>query len=444
MTYAEALEYIKSCDWRGSVPGLERISVLCTLLGNPQNGLRFIHVAGTNGKGSICAFLSYILKEAGYRVGLFTSPYIEVFNERMQVNNRNISDKELAEIVEYIRPFADSMEDQPTEFELNTAIAFEYFKRKNCDIVILEAGMGGELDSTNVINTPELAVFSAIGLDHTQFLGDTVEKITATKAGIIKKGGRVVLYKPEKASVEKIIRKKCEREGAELFISEPKKLKRREDGSFSQHFTYSGLGDFEIPLAGNCQLENAAVVLKALEVLGTAGFHIPWESVARGFSETKWPGRFEKISDAPVVIVDGAHNPQGVSAATQTLRRIYGDRKIIFIFGVLADKDYAQMTADILPAAKAVYAVSPENKRALGAEDLAEYIKKSSPGTAARACGTIKDAVRLALEETQHDDIICALGSLYMVSDIKKAFSGAFARGDGTVEGGRDYGNSKI
>ena len=423
MDYTEALNYISSYDWRGSIPGLERITVLCELLGNPQDSLKFIHVAGTNGKGSICAFLSYILKEAGYKVGLFTSPYIEVFNERMQVNNRNIPDEELAAIVEYIKPFADSMEDSPTEFELNTAIAFEYFKKEKCDIVILEAGMGGELDSTNVISTPELAVFSAIGLDHTQFLGDTIEKITATKAGIIKEGGKVVLYKPDVPSVTEIIEERCGQKHARLFISEPEKLERKHAQGFGQSFSCLWPGDFSIQLTGNCQLENAAAALKAVEVLKKSRFRIPDEAVKKGLAETVWPGRFEKLSDAPVVIVDGAHNPQGVHGAAGTLKRLYGDKKIIFIFGVLADKDYTRMAADIIPLAKAVFAVQPENKRALSAEGLFAYIKEEDPDIISDYFSTIAAASAAALEYAAPDDIICALGSLYMISDVKKAFS---------------------
>ena len=207
MNYQETLEYIASINWKGSVLGLERIRELMDKLGNPQKELKFIHITGTNGKGSTAAFLSSVLIEAGYKVGLFTSPYIEVFNERMQINNCNISDEELAEITTYIRPFADAMEDKPTEFELNTAISLVYFQRNHCDIVVFEVGMGGELDSTNVIDFADVAVFTAIGLDHTEELGDTIEKIAATKAGIIKKNCRVVLCK-KADSVSSVIRKK--------------------------------------------------------------------------------------------------------------------------------------------------------------------------------------------------------------------------------------------
>ena len=192
MNYSEALEYIHSICWTFTKPGLERISALCEKLGNPQDDLKFVHVAGTNGKGSFCSMLESVLRHAGYKTGLFTSPYIKVFNERMQFCGENISDEELAEITEYVKPFADSMEDKPTEFELITAIGFEYFKRKNCDVVILEAGMGGRLDSTNIIKSSLLSVITGIALDHVAFLGDTPEKIAAEKAGIIKAGGCVL------------------------------------------------------------------------------------------------------------------------------------------------------------------------------------------------------------------------------------------------------------
>ena len=207
MTYEEALEYIHGISWCFCKPGLERIAELCGRLGNPQNSLRFIHVAGTNGKGSFCAMTEAILRSEGYKVGLFTSPYIRTFNERMRVDGENISDDELAEITEYVRPFADAMTDKPTEFELISAVAFEYFKRNNCDVVVLEAGMGGRLDSTNVIEKSLLSIITGIALDHTAFLGDTVEKIAAEKAGIIKQGCPV-LFGGEDEAAERVI---CER-----------------------------------------------------------------------------------------------------------------------------------------------------------------------------------------------------------------------------------------
>ncbi len=417
MNYQETLEYIASINWKGSVLGLERIRELMDKLGNPQKELKFIHITGTNGKGSTAAFLSSVLIEAGYKVGLFTSPYIEVFNERMQINNCNISDEELAEITTYIRPFADAMEDKPTEFELNTAISLVYFQRNHCDIVVFEVGMGGELDSTNVIDFADVAVFTAIGLDHTEELGDTIEKIAATKAGIIKKNCRVVLCK-QADSVSSVIRKKCWEMNAKLFVSEPQQVVFKGVTIDQQTFDYKELKGLTIPLIGTYQMENVAVALKVVEALRDGGWNISDEALRVGLSKTKWPGRFEVINRDPLFIVDGAHNPHGIRATKSSLVSIFKDKKLIFIFGVMADKDYPDMLDEILPLAKEVLCVTPDNPRALSAEDLAKIIQDK--GVFSIVNDSIGEAVDKAFERAQQDDVIVALGSLYMIGDIKK------------------------
>ena len=417
MDYNETLEYIAETDWRGSKPGLERISKLCSLLGNPQKDLKFIHIAGTNGKGSAAAFLSSILKSAGYKVGLFISPYIEVFNERMQINGTNIPDAELAEITTYIRPFADSMDDLPTEFELNTAIAFEYFKRNGCDIVVLETGMGGELDSTNVIDAPELAVFMHISLDHTGYLGDTIEKIAATKAGIIKPGCSVVLYKQEE-SVTGIIRQKCRQAGAALYISEPDELEPAYMDARRQVFKTQRYGSLAIPLLGSYQKENLAVVLKAVRVLKTLGYNISTHNISDGLENTRWPARFEIIRKVPPFVVDGGHNPDGMRAVRDSVYAAFKDEKVILIFGVMADKDYDKMLDIILPCVKEVICAAPDNIRALGADKLARAAQ--AKGAKACACGSIEEAVNLAIEKAKRSTPVLAAGSLYMAGDIRK------------------------
>lgn len=420
MNYQEALEYIASIGWRGSVPGLERIRELLALMGNPQEGLRCIHVGGTNGKGSTCAFLSSILVEAGYKTGLFISPYIEVFNERMQINNTNISDDELAEITTYVRSFADSMIDSPTEFELNTAIAFEYFKRNRCDVVILEVGMGGEFDSTNIIDPPLLSIITAIGLDHMEYLGDTITEIARTKSGIIKSGSRIVLYKQED-SVTDVIRRRCLEVGAELFISEPETLEFQSANVDRQIISHPDFGMLAIVLLGRYQVKNIAVVIKAVQVLRTLGFGITNGNVSKGLESTRWPGRFEVISHEPIFIVDGAHNPQGAEAAAESIRSVFQDEKLIIIFGVLADKDYRKMLTGIIPLAKEMITVTPDSTRALPAEKTAEVIR-SMAGEDFRVTATesIGEAVDTAFSRSGGTIPICALGSLYMAGDIKK------------------------
>ena len=417
MDYKEALEYIAQTSWRGSKPGLERITRLCSLMGDPQRELEFIHVAGTNGKGSFCAFLSSILVKAGYKTGMFISPYLEVFNERMQINGNNIPDDELAKITEYTAQFADSMEDLPTEFELNTAIAFEYFKRNKCDIVILEAGMGGELDSTNVIDPPLLSVIMHIALDHTAWLGDTKEKIALTKSKIIKNGSRAVLYKQDE-NVTEVIRNRCKEVGAGLYISEPESLKLINADLSGQTFETEDFGRITVPLIGKYQAENIAVVLKAAEALRDIGYDIPESSVKEGLKETKWPGRFEVLRKDPYFIVDGGHNPDGIRAAEESLEAYFKGEKIIFIFGVMADKDYEQMADIILPLAREVFCVAPDNERALSPGELAELINKKN--VPARACRDVEEAVLLALEIAKETTPVCAIGSLYMAGEIRK------------------------
>ena len=423
MNYQEALNYISSVNWKGSRPGLERITELMNKLGNPQDMLKFIHIAGTNGKGSVAAFTSNILREAGYKVGLFISPFIEVFNERMQINNQNISDDELAEIVEYIKPFADEMQDLPTEFELNTAIALVYFSRHNCDIVVFEVGMGGEFDATNIIKSPEVAVITSIGLDHVEYLGDTVEKIAATKSGIIKPGCEVVLYK-QSQNIINIINKRCIEVNASLHITNPDSLQLIDADIDKQEFETAEYGRLVIHLLASYQKNNLAVVLSIMKILKNRGYHIDNESIKRGLARTYWPGRFEVLQKNPVFLVDGAHNPQGIEATVSSLKAAFKDRRIIFIFGVLADKNYNAMLDTIEPLAKCIMCVSPENSRALSAKDLAnEVAKRNIP---AIICDTIQKGVDEALSMAQADDVVCAIGSLYMVGDIKSYYKSTY------------------
>jgi dihydrofolate synthase/folylpolyglutamate synthase len=418
MNYKETLEYISSINWKGSVLGLSRIRDLLEKLGNPQKELKFIHIAGTNGKGSTAAFLSSVLTEAGYKTGLFTSPYIEVYNERMQINNVNISDEELAEITTRIRPFADSMDDAPTEFELNTAICMVYFKENHCDVVVLEVGMGGELDSTNVIDSPEIAVITAIGLDHTEELGGTIEEIARTKSGIIKEGCSAVVYK-QADSVMDVFQKRCEDVSASLDISEPENILFKDQDISGLTFAYPGFEELKIPLIGSYQLENVALALKTIEVLKRKGWNISDEAVCEGLKKTRWPGRFEIIAKDPLFVVDGAHNPHGIRATAASIKTYFKDKKLVYIFGVMADKDYDDMLDQILPMAQEVHAVTPDNPRALEADRLAEIIREK--GVDAYPHASIEEAVDCA---TQHASelgtSVIALGSLYMIGDIKK------------------------
>lgn len=418
MTSNEAIKYIESCTWSETRLGLDRTRQLLNALGDPQKHLKFIHVAGTNGKGSACAMLDSILRQAGYTTGLYTSPYICRFNERMQVNGESISDELLAQLTACVKPIADAMNDHPSQFELVTAIAMLYFRHMGCDIVVLEVGLGGELDSTNVIGCPEAAVLMNIGLEHTEYLGSTLAEIAAAKAGIIKPGCRVVCY-PNTAEVENVFEERCASLGAELHKADFSSIELHSTGLDGQEFSHSLLKGLKLPLLGVHQLKNAAVVLKTVEVLNESGWRIPEEAVRTGLEKTVWPARFEILSRDPLFIVDGAHNPQCAEALADNLRLLFKDRKLVIIIGVLADKDYDSMLNCLTPFAKRFVCITPDSPRALGAADLAAHLR--SKGFEAQACVGVPEAIKQALDVCDGAPVL-ACGSLYMAGDVKNHF----------------------
>ncbi len=419
MTYEEALSYIHSICWKGSKLGLDRTRELLGKLNDPQKELKFIHIAGTNGKGSTAAMLSSILEEAGYRVGLYTSPFINRFNERMQVNHQPIPDEELAALTEYVRPHADAMADSPTEFELITALAMVWFARQKCDIVVLEVGMGGELDSTNIIDVPEAAVIAAMGLDHVKELGPTMADIARAKAGIIKEGGRVVSYggNPE---ADEVIAAVCRTRNASLRLPDFSAIVPGDFGLEGQTFSYKGWRGLRIPLVGAYQMNNAAVVLETVEVLRQRGWNISDEAVRQGLADTRWPARFEVLRRDPVFIVDGGHNPHGIRATAESLSRLFPGRKITFVTGVMADKDVEHILGLIVPLAEQFFTVRPDNPRAMDAGELARRIE--AMGAKATACASVQDGVDRAIQAEGPYGVACALGSLYMSGEVRSCF----------------------
>lgn len=415
MNYEETLEYIHSVSWKGSVPGLERISELLELIGHPERECKFIHVAGTNGKGSTCAMLSSVLRKAGFRTGLYTSPYLIHFNERIDVDGKMIENQELCDVTEYVKKYADSMTDKPTEFELITAVGFEYFKRKKCDIVVCEVGMGGEFDATNVIPTPELAVICNIGLDHTAVLGDTLEKIAATKSGIIKEGCDVVLYRSTE-SVEAVVEKRCENVCAKLNKADFDSVILKSSNLYGQVFDFKEYKNIELPLLGEHQLKNAAVVLTAIDVLREKGWNISENNIRDGLRDVVWHGRFEILKKDPLFIADGGHNPQCIDALVKSVEKYLSGKKLTVLTGVLGDKDYHCMYKDISKYAKEFITVTPNNPRALSSNELANYLSTfQKPVT---ACDSIEEGVNTAFEHTDDDGVILCYGSLYMLGDV--------------------------
>lgn len=417
MTYEEALEYIHGVSWTFCKPGLERISELCAKLGNPEKKLKFVHVAGTNGKGSFCSMLDSVLRAAGYKTGLYTSPYIKEFGERMRVMGENISNEALADITARVKPIADSMTDKPTEFELITAIAFQYFYESDCEVVVLEAGMGGRLDSTNVIRNPLLSVITGIALDHTDYLGDTVEKIAAEKAGIIKDFSPV-LYGGEDDAARAVIKAKATELGSEYFDVDYKNVKNLRSSLEGSSFDFLTHTDIKINLLGLYQPKNASLVLSAVDVLRARGMNISEDAVKFGLAAASWPARFEIISKEPLIIFDGAHNPQGICSAVESIHR-YFDEKVYVLTGVLRDKDYKFIAKKLSEIAARAFTMTPDNKRALSAEEYATEL--SDVGVKATPYSDIKTAFDAARAAAKRDNkpLVC-LGSLYTYCDIIK------------------------
>jgi len=415
MTIKEAQEFINYTSWKGSSLGLSRIIKLMGSLGDPHKKLKFVHIAGTNGKGSTAAMLSSVLSEAGYTTGLYTSPYIHSFGERIQINGVPISDAEIIGVCSRLKEHVDLEQDPPTTFEITTAMAFLHFYECQCDVVVLEVGLGGRLDATNIIDTPELAIITAIDLDHMNELGDTIEKISAEKAGIIKKDGFVVSY-PQVESVKQVIRDKCGQCAAKVVFVDDSAIIPLESGLYNQRFDFFDIRDLTIPLIGEYQLRNAAVVITAINVLRGRGWNIDDSSLQNGLLKTSWPARFEVMRHSPVFIVDGAHNRQGVQSAVDNLLRLFPNKKFLFLFGVLEDKDYMAMVDILIPHASRFLTLTPDDPRAIPAEDLAEFIRQRNASAA--ACESAEQGVRLAIESS--DSIICALGSLYMIGHVRE------------------------
>ena len=422
MNYKEALDYIYNAARLGSRLGLDRMRELLGKLDNPQDRVRTVHVAGTNGKGSTSSMTASILKSAGYKTGLYTSPYLYRFNERMQIDGEQIPDDELAEITTRVRELALSMEHEPTEFEIVTCIGFEYFAQNKCDYVVVEVGLGGRLDATNIIAAPDCCVITAIGLDHLDELGDTVEKIAWEKAGIVKPGGTVVVYDQDESIME-VIEAVCEERGATMYRTDFSKAVSISDTKDGQVFRYKDSAEYRVPLLGAHQLHNATAVLEAIDVLRTKGASISDEQIAAGLAATVWPARFEIMQRDPYFVVDGGHNPQCAETVAANLKNYFPDQKAVMMIGVLADKDYPELTSILNEVADSYVAVMPpDSSRALPYEDLAEYLKKQY-GKPVVACATVEEGVAKAIEIAgQTTKLACAVGSLYMSGPIRATF----------------------
>ena len=425
MTEREAIAYIETYGWSKTRLGLGRTRELLARLGDPQKGMKFIHVAGSNGKGSACAMFEAIARAAGYKTGLYISPYLETFRERIQVDGEMIPGAALANLTERVKAAAGEMEDHPSQFELATAIAFLYYREQHCDIVVLEVGMGGALDSTNAIDAPELAVICNIGLEHTEYLGNTIEEIAATKAGIIKPGCACVCYDGAAEAVA-VVRDVCAERGVPFRLSDfnnssSRRLRPVSASLFGQRFTWDGT-EYELALAGPHQLRNAALVLTGVETLRARGWNIPDAAVAEGLRTVRWPARMEVLSTAPLFLLDGGHNPQCAAALAESFATLLPGKKALFLTGVLADKDYETILKLLLPFAKRFVCVTPESPRALPAEALRDCLKRGFGAEAEAAAGVPAGVLRaIELAETEGTPVV-AFGSLYLAGAVRRAF----------------------
>ncbi len=418
MNYNEAIEFIHSVNNYFCKPGLQRIKALCDFLGNPQDDLKFIHVAGTNGKGSFCSMLTSILKSAGYKVGTYTSPYILDFNERISINNNPIPDDELSKLCDKIKPFCDNATDKPTEFEVITAIGFEYFRRQNCDVVVLECGLGGRYDATNLIKTPVLTVITGVDFDHQNFLGDTIEQIANEKAGIIKQN-TPCLWCGDNIVASTIIKDTANSVGSPLFTPDHQLIDIVNSNLSGTTFNYKLYENLFIPLLGTYQPLNAANAVTAVEILREIGFNISEQNIYDGLKNTSWRARFELLKNNPPVIFDGAHNPQGVTAAINSVINYFGDTKVNVLTGVMKDKDYKFIAKEIGRIADKVFCITPDNPRALNSYNYADIF--NTLNITSIPFEDLRDGIDAALKDSKENNIpLIILGSLYMYSDIYK------------------------
>ncbi|MBQ8798260.1 MAG: bifunctional folylpolyglutamate synthase/dihydrofolate synthase [Lachnospiraceae bacterium] len=437
MTYNEALDYIHSLYWRGKKSGLEKTKELLDLCGHPERELRCIHIAGTNGKGSTAAMLDSICRCAGVKTGLYTSPYIVRYNERIQADGCQIPDETLARLTEYLAGFVEQMEVPPSEFEFGTVLAFLYFNEQQCDLVILETGLGGTFDSTNVIEQPLLCVITALGLDHTAQLGNSITEIAEAKAGIIKSGVPVVFYGDCKEG-EEVIKARCKELSSVLVMPDFAGLKSEAVGTIKecQQFSYrrtelreAYLQENELcmeyvllALPGLYQQKNAALVLETVEQLRRGGMEISEKAVREGLMAVRWQARLETLREAPLILADGSHNPLGMQATVESLKQYFPNRKLQFVFGAMADKELDTMIPMFLPLAKKVYLTAPAMPRAMKPEELLLVCKKHCEKENEPEfilCQSSTEAFETVKKE-EKDEVIVVIGSLYLVGEIKQ------------------------
>lgn len=426
MKYEETMEYMElKVNKLGSVPGLDSIRELLNRMGNPQDHLPFIHIAGTNGKGSVSTLIANALIANGYKVGRYISPVISDYRERIQVNNRMISKNAVAAGLSEIFDICTDMEQEglshPTAFEIETALSFQYFMDKKCDFVVLETGMGGTLDATNIVKNTKLCVFVSISMDHMAFLGETLSEIATNKAGILKSGCKAVSA-PQNEDVLNVLKEVCDGLNVPFTAVCEADIKVGRQSLKGQKITYKNYKQMDVPLLGSFQSENAALALEALTVLQESGLKLKEEKIRKGFLESTWPARFEILSKKPYIIADGAHNEAAVKKLMETMRFYFTNQRIIYIMGVLKDKDYTTMIQESAPMAEVIFTVTPPNKeRALPAFELAKEIREYNPNVT--ATDSVEEALELAKLMAGEDGVVLAFGSLSYMGRLRACFN---------------------
>lgn len=426
MEYGQALSFIHNIARFGTKPGLRRIRLLLEKMGNPQDTLKFIHVAGTNGKGSTCTMLSHVLRQQGYKTGLFISPFVLDFRERIQINNEMISKEELIRSVDTVRRHWDELNtvgEPPTEFEVVTAAAMDYFQREKCEVVVLEVGMGGRFDATNIIRDPLCSVITSIDIDHTEYLGETLTEITVEKCGIIKENGRTVSYPNQAPPVAELIAKTCQERGNKLYIGI--EAETSACGLTGSNIVYEGLS-LRVPFGGEHQVLNAITVLETVKALRDAGLEIKDEAVVAGVEGAAFPARFERLGEKPyLILLDGAHNAAAAKVLAAAIKPLAG-RRIHAVISFMADKNADGMLKELLPHCYSVTAYAMNTKRAMLISDIVKHSAKYCDRVF--ISGTLAGAVIQPLSRCQGDDVILIFGSLYFASEIRPVAQELLAR----------------
>lgn len=422
MNYREAMEYVESLKPLGSIMGLATMQQLCARLGDPQESLKFVHIAGTNGKGSALAYISTVMQTAGYRVGRYLSPAVRDYRERFQIDGREITQSGLCKYLEPVKAAAEAMAAEglahPTLFEVETAVAFLFFQDKACDLVVLETGLGGALDATNIVNNTLVAVFSSISMDHMEVLGDTLEEIALTKSGIIKNKCYIISVK-QPPEVMKVLRQSALLKKGRFLTADITRAKQIKYGVTKQSFTYDRYKNLEISMPGQFQIENAVLAVETVMALTRCGFAVSEEKLRQGLLAARWPGRFDVIAKRPLVIADGAHNEDAAKKLAESVRFYFTNRKIIYIIGMLRDKEYDKVIRATFALAFHIITVTPPIKeRALSALELAQTAREYH--SAVTAADSVQEAVEIAylLTGKDKDAVIIAFGSLSYLGEL--------------------------